>query len=283
MKKDDVMLCPIFSIGHRLKPITSEVPGGVLFHELVTMNNRWFLTYRIDEQDLGRGFAPIFLKFRFFSTGLSMATTGHFWVDDVLLNRELQPIWERKKSIKLVVDREISQSGPSPLTAQEFVRAGDVEFWIAKNYSRVFNYHHIGLFLLRSNLATEYLYADILLNFFKVVELVTFARARKKPDLDAILKEHRNLRNKKLNPTDIEESEIEEFYILRCRDAAHDWDEVRGITRKKALDCKLWSEALVLMDMEDRAPHYKEIIEVLESDKGAIARPKATNDDQSEL
>ena len=279
LKRDDIVLCPIFSIGHELKPITGEV----FLCELVTMNNRWFLTYRIDEQDLGRGFDFIFLKFRFFSTGLSVATTGHFWVGDVLLNKELQPIWERKKSIRLVVDREISRSGPSPLTAQEFVKAGDVGGWIAKNYPRVFNYHHIGLFLLRSNLATEYLYADILLNFFKVVELVTFARARKKPDLDVILEEHRNLKHKNLNLTDIEEPEIKEFYILRCRDAAHDWDKVRGITRKKAIDCKLWSEALVLMDMEDRAHHKESIIEVLESDKGAIARLKATNDDQSAL
>jgi hypothetical protein len=278
VKEDDVILCPILSIGHKLKPITGEV----LPHELVRINNRWFLTYRIREQDLGRGFKSIFLKFRYFSTGLSVATIGHFWVDDVLLNKDLQPVWKRERSIRLVVDREISRSGPFPLTAQEFNRAANVEFWIAKNYSRVFNYHHIGLSLLRSNLATEYLYADVLLNFFKIVELVTFARARKKPNLDVILKEHRNLKNKNLNPTDIDESEIEEFYILRCRDAAHDWDKVRGITRKKALDCKLWSEALVLMDMKDRS-HVKEIIEVIESDKGAIARPKATNDDQSEL
>jgi hypothetical protein len=37
------------------------------------------------------------------------------------------------------------------------------------------------------------------------------------------------------------------------------------------------------MDMEDRADYKESIIEVLESDKGAIARPKATNDNQSEL
>lgn len=276
LKKDDIVLCPVFSIGRRLKPITGEV----LVHELVTMNNNWFLKYRIDEQDLGLGLESIFLKFRFFSTGLSVSTIGHFWVDDVLMNEDLQPIWKRERSIRLVVDREISPNGPLPLTAQEFFRAENVEFWIAVNYPRVFNYHHIGLFLLRSNLATEYLYADVLLNFFKVVELVTFARARKKPDLDVILQEHRNLKEKIPNAPDIEESEIEEFYILRCRDAAHDWDKVRGITRGKALECKLWSEALIMIDMKDRS-QKKQVIEVLESDKGATGRLKTTDDDRT--
>jgi len=279
LKKDDIVFCPIFSIGHKLKPISGEV----FLCELAKVNKRWLLTYRIEEQDLGRGFEIIFLKLRFFATGLSVATNGHFWVADVLVNKDLKPIWERRKSIKLVVNREISLSGASPLTAEEFVKGGNVGGWIATNYPRVFNYHHIGLFLLRSSLATEYLYADILLNFFKVVEIVTFARARKKPELDVIMEEHRKLKNKNPNLTDIEESEIKEFYILRGRDAAHDWDNVRGITREKAIDCKLWSEAMVLMDMEDRAKEKGHIIEVVESDKGAIGRLKASNDDQSRL
>ena len=146
-----------------------------------------------------------------------MATIGHFWVQDVLLDKELQPIWERRKVLGLVVDKEIDVSGPVPLTVKEFIFAQDVTAWIAMNYPRVFNYHHIGLFLLRSSLAGEYLYGDILLNFFKIIELVTYARTKRNPKLGPILHESKTL---KIIALDVKE--MKEFYQLRCSDAAHD-------------------------------------------------------------
>ena len=269
VKKDEVVLCPVFSIGRTMRSMSGEV----LLHELVKMNEQWFLKYRISEQDLGLGLRDMLLKFRFFCTGLSVSTFGHFWVDDVLLNEELKVIWREKKSIRLVVDREISPGGPLTLSGQEFFRGEDVEYWIAVNYPRVFNYHYIGLFLLRSNFEREYLYADVLLNFFKIVEIVTFARTREKPKLNVILRDHRKLRSKYVDMPDIEESEIREFYAIRGRDAAHDWDKVRGVSRGKALECKLWSETLVMMDMKDRT-EGKEIKEVIEYDEGAITKKK---------
>lgn len=270
MEKDDVILCPIFSIAH----VPKTIVGQDLIHELVTIKGQQFLSYRVHEQDFGLSFEKMFLKFKFFCTGLSVATIGHFWVQDVLLNEGLQPIWERKKVLRLEVDKEIEPGGPKPLTVKEFIFGGDVTYWIATNYPRAFIYHDIGLFLLRSSLPAEYLYADVLLNFFKIVELVTYTRAKKKPDLDVILRE-----SKTLKITALDESEMREFYIVRGRDAAHDWDKVRGVSRRKAVECKMWAEELIIMDMLDRTQkrHPAVILEVYDSPQGAIVRPKFTN------
>lgn len=268
-KKDDVVLCPVFSIGSTMK----QMSGEALLYELVRISNQWFLKYRISERDLGLGFEEIFVKFRFFCTGLSMATFGHFWVDDVLLDEELRVIWKRRRTIRLEIDKEILPNGPVLLGGKEFCWSEDITGWIAMNYPRVFIYHNIGLFLLRSNLATEYLYADVLLNLFKIAEIVTFTRTGKKPNLNVILKEHRKLKSKSEIMQDIEESEIKEFYTIRGRDAAHDWDKVSPVSRRKAIECKLWSEALVMIDMNERGKR-KAIIEVIESDEGAVVKER---------
>ena len=270
MKKGEVILCPVFSIAN----VPKTIVGQDLVFELVTKNGRHFLRYRVSEEDLGQSYEAMLLKFRFCCTGLSVATNGHFWVQDVLLNEGLQPIWERKKVLRLEVDKEIEPGGPKPLTVKEFIFGGDVTAWIAMNYPRVFIYHDIGLFLLRSSLPVEYLYADVLLNFFKIVELVTYKRAKKKPELDVILQE-----SKTLKIIVVDESEMREFYIVRSRDAAHDWDKVRGITRRKAIECKMWAEELIIMDMLDRTQDItlQVILEVHDSPHGAIIRPKFIN------
>ncbi len=211
MEKGDVILCPVFSIAN----VPKTIVGQDLVHELVTKNGQYFLRYRVSEKDLGQSYEEMLLKFRFFCTGLSVATIGHFWVQDVLLNEDLQPIWERKKVLRLEVDKEIEPTGPKPLTVKQFIHGENVVYWIATNYPRVFNYHYIGLFLLRSSLPAEYLYADVLLNFFKIVELVTYKRSKKKPELDVILAE-----SKTLKITALDESEMRKFYIVRSRDSA---------------------------------------------------------------
>ena len=270
MKKGDVILCPIFSIAN----IPKTIVGQGLIHELVTIKGQYFLRYRVNEQDFGLSFEKMFLKFKFFCTGLSVATIGHFWVQDVLLNEDLQPIWERKKVLKLEVDKEIEPGGPKPLTVKEFIFGEDVVYWIATNYPRVFIYHDIGLFLLRSSLLGEYLYADVLLNFFKIIELVTYARTKRIPKLGPILHESKTL---KIIALDVKE--MKEFYQLRCSDAAHDWDKVRGVSRRKAIECKMWAEELIFRDLLDRSkkPSSPLILEVHDSPQGAIIRPKFTN------
>ncbi len=270
MKKGEVILCPVFSIAN----VPKTIVGQDLVFELVTKNGRHFLRYRVSEEDLGQSYEAMLLKFRFCCTGLSVATNGHFWVQDVLLNEGLQPIWERKKVLRLEVDKEIEPGGPKPLTVKEFIFGGDVTAWIAMNYPRVFIYHDIGLFLLRSSLPVEYLYADVLLNFFKIVELVTYKRAKKKPELDVILQE-----SKTLKIIVVDESEMREFYIVRSRDAAHDWDKVREVTRRKAIECKMWAEELIFRDLLDRSkkPSPPLILEVHDFPQGAVVTPKFTN------
>jgi hypothetical protein len=266
MKENDVILCPVHSISNTLKPILSKAPQDLLF-EIVTINDRNFLRYVLHRTDLHLHYAQIHLKFRFLCTGLSVRTVGHFWVDDVLLNESLQPIWKQANVIKLETDKEIDPSGPRLLTPQEFVSAEDFTAWISISYSRVFIYHDIGLFLLRNSLPGAYFYADVLLNFFKIVELVTYKRIQEKPKLKTILQE-----SKKLKIASLDESEIRDFYTIRCRDSAHDWDKVQPITRRQAIECKMWSEELIISDMVDRLkkPHPPGILKVHDSPKGAI-------------
>jgi len=110
--------------------------------------------------------------------------------------------------------------------------------------------------------------------YFKIVELVTYTRAKKKPELDVILRE-----SKTLKITALDESEMREFYKVRGRDAAHDWDKVRGVTRRKAIECKMWAEELIIRDMLDRARSSRpaETFVVHNSPQGAIVTPKFTN------
>lgn len=263
MKEGDIILCPISTITHVPKPIEGEG----LVCELVEKKGQYFLKYRISKDDLGDSHEPMFLKFKFICAGLSIATIGQFWVQDVLLNENLQPIWVRERTIQLVKDKEILPEGPSPLTAQNYTVGEDVTTWVALKYPRVFNYYHVGLFLLRSSLPVEYLYADVMLNFFKIIELVTYKRTNKKPELDVILED-----SKALKIISVNEAEIRKFYIVRSRDAAHDHDQVQGISRRQAVECKMWVDELIIKDMINRGGRPANILEVRDSPNGAVIR-----------
>lgn len=265
MKEGDIILCPISTITHVPKPIEGEA----LVCELVEKKGQYFLKYRISKEDLrNNSYELTFLKFKFICAGLSIANTGHFWVQDVLLNENLQPIWVREKKLQLVKHKEIEPSGPSPLTVRNYTSGQDVTAWVALKYPRVFNYYNVGLFLLRSSLPVEYLYADAMLNFFKIIELVTYKRTNKKPELDVILEE-----SKTLKIISVDEAEIRKFYIVRSRDAAHDHDKVRGISRRQAVECKMWVDELIVSDMVNRGGKSGNILEVKDSPKGAVVRP----------
>ncbi len=99
MNKGDVILCPVFSIAN----VPKTIVGQELVFELLTKNGHYFLRHRVSEEDLGQSYEEMLLKFRFSCTGLSVATFGHFWIQDVLLNEALQPIWEREKVLNLGV------------------------------------------------------------------------------------------------------------------------------------------------------------------------------------
>ncbi len=262
MKLGDIILCPVFSIADSPKPIK----GSALLFELIEKDGHYFLKYRITEGDLRFSYEQIFLKFKFICIGLSVATIGHFWVQDVLFDEELKPIWTRSKSLQLIVNKEIESSGPTPLTAYHYLLGQNLVAWISLNYPRVFTYYTIGLFLLRSSLPTEYLYADVLLNYFKIVELVTYTRIEKKPKLQVIIAD-----SKTLNITCVDKADIRKFYVVRSRDAAHDYDKVRGINRQQAVECKMWVDELIMKDMDTRVKkHRTAVIKVAETPQGAI-------------
>ena len=262
MKLGDVILCPVLSIADSLKPIEGS---GVLC-ELIEKNGHYFLKYRINKEDLKHSYEQMFLKFRFICIGLSVATIGHFWVQDVLLDEELKPLWTRKKSLQLIVNKEIAPSGPSPLTVINYALGEDLTAWIALNYPRVFTYYTIGLFLLRSSLPVEYLYADVLLNYFKIIELVTYKRTKKKPELDVIISDSMTL-----NIACVDEADIRKFYVVRSRDSAHDHDKVEGINRQQAVECKMWVDELIMRDMIARAKKPRDVVvKVTETPQGAI-------------
>ena len=162
------------------------------------------------------------------------------------MNDKLETIWESSKNIPLVVDKEISKSGPETLSVQAFNSGEQLMGWISFSYPRVIIYHSMGLFLLRST-SSEYVYADAILNFYKIVEIIVHSRTMNKPTLKVILRESRHLKIAVLD-----KKEIKEFYKIRSRDVAHDWGKVETVGRKEAVECKMWAEEFIIRDMVER-------------------------------
>lgn len=190
MNIGDSILCPIFSMTH---VISGLVPTKENVFNIVRIGEKNFLEHKITKDMVGRPYGEILLRFKICCTGLSVATIGHFWVEDVLFNEKLETIWESSKNIPLVVDKEILRSGPGTLRIEDVNSGEQLMAWISFSYPRVIIYHSMGLFLLRS-VSSEYVYADTILNFFKIVEIIVYSRTTNKPTLKAILEESRNLK-----------------------------------------------------------------------------------------
>lgn len=266
-KTGDVILCPI----HSLARIPKEVIGEGILFGLVRKNGQYYIRYRLGKGDEIFPDEAHYMKMQFFATGLSITTLDHFWTDDVLLDEEFKVIWHRPKAIALVTDKEIDSTGPLNLRVPEFLKAAEITGWIAMRYARVFTYHRIGLFLLRSALPTEYFYADVLLNFWKIIELVVQDRTHRKPTLRRILGECSKLEVPAANA-----DEIREFFVVRSRDSAHDFGQVEEVSRQKAVECKLLAEALILLDFVDRTKDIPSTyaVEVHETFERAVVREK---------
>lgn len=243
MNIGDSILCPIFSMTHVIGDL---VPNKENVFKIVRIDGNNFLEHKITKEMVGRPYGEILLRFKICCTGLSVATLGHFWVPDVLMNDKLETIWESSKNIPLVIDKEISKSGPETLSVQDFNSGEQLMAWISFSYPRVIIYHSMGLFLLRST-SSEYVYADAILNFYKIVEIIVHSRTMNKPTLKVILRESRHLKIAVLD-----EKEIREFYKIRSRDAAHDWGKVETVGRKEAVECKMWAEEFIVRDMVER-------------------------------
>ncbi len=237
------ILCPIFSMTHVIGDL---VPNKENAFKIVRIDGNNFLEHKITKEMVGRPYGEILLMYKICCTGLSVATLGHFWVGDVLMNDKLETIWESSKNIPLVIDREIAESGPGTFRVQDLNSGEQLMGWISFSYPRVFIYHSIGLFLLRST-SSEYVYADAMLNFYKIAEIIVHSRTMNKPTLKVILSESRHLKIAVLD-----EQEIREFYKIRSRDAAHDWGKVEPVGRKEAVECKMWAEEFIIRDMAER-------------------------------
>ena len=248
MKIGDNILCPVFSLSNKIAPF---VPNRDNVFGIVKVNGNNFLKKQITKEDLGRYYGDIFLKFKICCVGLSVATIGHFWVQEILLNENLETIWEGSKAIVLVKDTEIDENGPRIMKVSNFNSAEQLMAWISMNYSRVVLYYSMGLFLLRSTLI-ENTNPEALLNFFKIIEIVVYKRTNKKPKLRVILKE-----NKKLNIEMLDEKDIKDFYEIRGRDTAHDWGKSKPVGRKEVVECKMWADELIIRDFADRGKEYK--------------------------
>lgn len=243
MNIGDSILCPIFSITHVIGEL---VPNKENVFKIVRIDGNNFLEHKITKDMVGRPYGEILLRFKICCTGLSVATLGHFWVSDVLMNDKLETIWESSKNIPLVIDKEILKSGPATLSVKDYNSGEQLMAWISLSYPRVILYHSMGLFLLRL-ISSEYVYADAILNFYKIVEIIVHSRTMNKPTLNAILRESRHLKIAALD-----EKEIREFYKIRSRDAAHDWGKVETVGRKEAVECKMWAEEFIVRDMVER-------------------------------
>jgi hypothetical protein len=232
---------------------------------ITAINNIPYLTYELQEGDRDFTWGTIFRKLQMFCSALSISSLGHFWTERLLVDDSLRTIWEQPRSLYLVADKEIDKEGPSDITVGQLALADGVTYWVAKNYPRVFIYHRTGLWLLRSNFPAEYLYSEVLLNFYKIVEAVSKSRTGKKPKLDVVLEVCHDLKT-----TGYSDQEIRSFYNIRSRDAAHDWGKAQPISREVAVECKLLAEQVVLYDMLDRFPEIKKTVVVQRSPSGVI-------------
>jgi hypothetical protein len=255
---NESLYCRVHSLADELH----QIEGDALFFKLVQKNGEYFLKC---ENNSKRTYEEIIETFRMMCIGLSVATIGHFWIEDELYNEKMQRVWSRERKIRLVPDKEIDLKGKHILKANNLLNAQDLLGWISLNYPRVFLYYTTGLFLLRSSFTNVYLYPDILLNFFKIIELVTYKRTNKKPNLRLIKTEAKNL-----NITVINDEEIRDFYIVRSQDAAHDYDNVKPINRQQAVECKMWADEFIIRDFVQRKPKPKIKLEIKESQSGTI-------------
>lgn len=189
----------------------------------------------------------LYLRMEINATGLSIGTFTHCWASEYIYDEDGQEVWRKPGTIRMIVEKEgdpLIEEDTLPHTTLLFI---DISVHIARFYSRAFPYHHIGLLLLRTPLVGFELNAEILLDFVKIGELVTASRTNAKPTLRRICKVTEDLVSDSFSS-----EHIEEFYIVRSRDAAHDFLKSQNIERRLAVDCKLWAELLVVRDWQDR-------------------------------
>jgi len=238
-----VLRSPINSIGDKLLPFdVPELGIGVVLND-----SGWpFLSYTVNEKD-DKAWSFLHAKLSSCVTALSIATSGHFWLDDRIFDEQGRILWERPKAVRLIVDKEGDPEAPDEVDTDLATAMFDLLYHINTHYPSVLLYHDVGRYLLRTSYPGHEFNADILLNFFKIGEVVTASLLQVKPKLADIQRASRELGIKHFSDT-----EIKRFYTVRSRDAAHDWLQTKPIPRELAVDCKMWSEAMIFKDWMHR-------------------------------
>lgn len=254
-----VVWAPIHSIVHELEPFDVEEMGfGVGFNDKGNPG----LWYRVDEGDLVRhdasDWAFIWIKMNSFLRTLSIVSLRNLWLDNRIWHKG-SLVWERPKGVPLIRDKEGAPGKPEVVLTGAYLAHGviNLSYHIATNFPRVWLYHETGCYLLRTSFPGYEFNGDILLNFFKIGELVTAAMYGVKPKLAEIQRASREL-----GISHFSADEIKEFYKIRSRDAAHDWLTAKPVARSLAVDCKMWSEIMVLYHWHHRGEEV------------AVVRPK---------
>jgi hypothetical protein len=227
------------------------------------------LWYQLKESDLGRhdpsDWVFIWIKMNSFVRTLSIVDFSNLWLDDRLWHQG-KLAWQRPKAVPLITDKEGDPANPEKVfTGSQLAHSTvNLSYHIATNFPRVWLYHETGCYLLRTSFPGYEFNGDILLNFFKIGELVTASMYAVKPKLKDIQRA-----SAELGIAPFTGEEIREFYRVRSRDAAHDWLKAEPVARGLALDCKMWSELMVIHHWHHRG---KEV---------AILLPKGTMPSQS--
>jgi hypothetical protein len=233
-----VVRVAINGISNKFRPfVIDDFDVGILLEH----SGEPFLWYRIGETD-PKDWLFIYVKMRSFLTSLSIATFGHCWPGErIFCDNEV--LWTRPKVLPIVVDKEGDPGQPREVSTAEAVRLMELEAHIATHYPEVWFYEETGLYLLRNSYPPWQFYSEVLLNFFKIGELVTATRYKPRPGVRDILRA-----SKDLGVIGCSDAEIRQFYKVRSRDAAHDWGRSRPVSREQAVECKLWAEQMVYLD-----------------------------------
>lgn len=252
------VLIPVHSIAARLLATEGfRNQGEEPLYGFVTRNDQTFMRVRVidsDSADRRDQNAKILRRAKSYVTGLSVITFGHIWLDAVLLNEALEPIWTEPRRLALIKDKEIDPSGPNEVTDQDVGFSLQLTGFIAAQYPQVLVFHNTGLFLLRSSLAydfADYYHAEAVVAFYRIVEAVTARRSKvRKPEVKHVLMQLQALgllQQKSGKGTGWTKDEVTDMYILRSGPSAHG-AELAVVSRDEAVEAKLFAELVLVKD-----------------------------------
>ena len=226
----EVYRSPINAIGTKFPNMNVPALGvWISSHSILEQGGEIWPILRLRVTEAERTWEQLYIKMEWFVSGLSIGTLTHCWLSDYIYDESGHEVWRKPGTLEMVVEKEGDPQEREDTPANLMPLMVDLSLHVALNYPRVFVYHHIGLLLLRTPLVAYNLNAEVVLNFFKIGELVTATRTGKKPTLQSILYTSAELE------VPYTKCEISDFYKVRSRDAAHDHRQVQHIKRELAV------------------------------------------------